>query len=48
MIIKKNKDEFESYLSDASNFKGNASAVYIPENETELIELIKSFNQTKT
>lgn len=48
MIIKKHLDEFETYLSDASNFKGNASAVYIPENETEIIELLKIFNETKT
>lgn len=41
MIIKNNQDEIQSYLTDASNFKGNCDAVYIPENETELSELVK-------
>ncbi|MEW6006419.1 MAG: FAD-binding oxidoreductase [Stygiobacter sp.] len=48
MIIKTNKDEFENYLSDASNFKGDAEALYIPENESEIIDLLKKCNETKT
>jgi len=41
MIIKNNQDEIQSYLTDASNFKGKCDAVYIPENEYELSELVK-------
>ncbi len=48
MIVKTNQDEIQSYLVDASNFKGSCSAVYIPENETELIELVKKLYQSDT
>lgn len=41
MITKNNKDEIEQYLKDASNFTGNADCVYIPENENDLIDLVK-------
>lgn len=41
MITKKNKDEIEQYLKDASNFTGNADCVYIPENENDLIDIVK-------
>jgi D-lactate dehydrogenase (cytochrome) len=44
MIVKKNADEFQNYLSDASNYQGRAEAVYLPENEQELIELVKKCN----
>lgn len=44
MIIKNNPDEFQNYLSDASNYQGTADAVYLPRSETELIELLKKFN----
>jgi D-lactate dehydrogenase (cytochrome) len=47
MIIKNDPDQFQDYLSDASNYKGSAEALYIPENEPELIELLKSFNGNK-
>jgi D-lactate dehydrogenase (cytochrome) len=47
MIIKKNPDEFQNYLSDASNYKGTAEAVYLPENEEEIIELVKKCNVDK-
>lgn len=47
MIVKSNPEEFESYLSDASNYKGIAEKVFIPETETEIIELLKQFNQDK-
>ncbi|MCX7874935.1 MAG: FAD-binding oxidoreductase [Melioribacteraceae bacterium] len=47
MIIKTKKDEFQNYLTDASNYKGDADSVYIPKNETELIELLKKFNEEK-
>lgn len=41
MILKTNQDEIQNYLTDASNFKGNCQAVYIPESENELSELVK-------
>ncbi|MFA5322484.1 MAG: FAD-binding oxidoreductase [Smithella sp.] len=48
MIIKNNPDEFQNYLSDASNYQGTAEAVYLPESEQELIELVKQFHTEKT
>jgi D-lactate dehydrogenase (cytochrome) len=48
MIIKTNQDEIQSYLVDASNFKGYCETVFIPENEDELIKLVKSFYDTNT
>jgi len=44
MIIKNNSDEFQNYLSDASNYQGTADAVYLPQSEEELSELVKKFN----
>jgi len=42
MIVKKDKDEIVSYLEDSSNIKGgNAEALYIPENENEVLEVVK-------
>lgn len=41
MIIKKDLDTIENYLTDASNLRGNADEVIIPENEFELIETIR-------
>lgn len=40
MINKKNSDEFTSYLSDASNYKGFADELYIPEDYYELERII--------
>ncbi len=40
MIIKTDSDEFISYLTDASNLKGNADALYIPQSKYELKEII--------
>jgi len=40
MIFKNNSDEFTSYLSDASNYKGLADELYIPENLDELETII--------
>lgn len=42
MIQKTNKDEFQSYLTDASNLQGNAQELYIPESKSELQSLIKN------
>lgn len=47
MIVKKNPDEFQHYLSDASNYSGAAEAVYLPENELDIIALVKKFNHEK-
>ncbi len=47
MIVKKNPDEIQNYLIDASNFKGNCEAVYIPENEKEISDLLKDLNKKK-
>ena len=41
MIIKTSPDEIQNYLSDASNLKGNCDAVYFPENEIDVIDIIK-------
>ncbi|PIU50951.1 FAD-binding oxidoreductase [Candidatus Desantisbacteria bacterium CG07_land_8_20_14_0_80_39_15] len=42
MIIKKLQDEIIGYLEDSSNFcEGKAEAVYIPENEDEIVEIVK-------
>lgn len=42
MIIKRNKDVIESYLSDSSNLKGFCEKVFIPEDTHELQDCIKS------
>lgn len=44
MIIKNDPEQFQDYLSDASNFKGNAESLYIPETEQEVAEIIPYFN----
>lgn len=41
MIIKKEKSEIENFLVDAANYKGNCDAVYFPENEAEIVEIVK-------
>jgi D-lactate dehydrogenase (cytochrome) len=41
MIIKKNKDEFLSYLEDTSNLKGKADILYIPETQEEIPEILE-------
>ena len=42
MIIKSSPDEIQNYLVDASNFKGHCEGVYLPSDENEIIEIIKS------
>ena len=44
MIIKKEKSEIENFLVDAANYHGNCSAVYFPENELDVIEIIETAN----
>ena len=42
MIIKQAQDEIIGYLEDSSNFReGNAETVYIPEDEKEIVEIVK-------
>lgn len=40
MIIKTDPDFIEPYNKDASNYRGNAGIVYIPENTDELSEIV--------
>jgi len=47
MIIKTEQDEIQNYLVDASNTKGFCEAVYIPENVSEMAEIIKEANLKK-
>lgn len=48
MIVKTDPEQFQSYLTDASNSKGIADAVFIPEDEAEIVELVRKFNKEKT
>lgn len=48
MLIKKSQDEIQNYLTDASNFKGSCDAVYFPENENDITEIIIQANRNKT
>ena len=47
MIIKTEQDEIQNYLVDASNTKGFCEAVYIPQNVSEMAEIIKEANNKK-
>ncbi len=48
MIIKTNPDEFENFVIDASNFKGNCEAVYFPESVQDIVLILKAVNENKT
>jgi D-lactate dehydrogenase (cytochrome) len=48
MILKTEPEKFQNYLSDASNYSGNAEKVFLPESEEEIIELVKEANLNKT
>ena len=39
MIVKNDKSQFQTYLTDAANIKGECEKVYFPETEEELIEI---------
>lgn len=45
MIIKNDRSQFEDYLSDASNYHGDAQALYLPENEEDVISIFKECTQ---
>ncbi len=47
MIIKTDQSQIQSYLTDAANYKGFCEAVYFPENESELTEIVKKANAEK-
>ncbi|MGK9476836.1 FAD-binding oxidoreductase [Melioribacter sp. OK-6-Me] len=47
MIIKSNHDEIQNYLTDASNYSGKCEAVYIPESEEEIMEIVSRCNVEK-
>jgi D-lactate dehydrogenase (cytochrome) len=47
MIVKTQQDEIQNYLIDASNTKGFCEAVYIPQNVSEMSEIIKEANKKK-
>lgn len=44
MITKTDKSDFESYLVDAANIKGDCETLLIPETEEELVSIVKSAN----
>ncbi len=48
MIIKTSPDEIENFLTDASNLKGNCSAVYFPESTADVVEILKEANANET
>lgn len=48
MIIKTIQDEIQSFLVDASNFRGNCDAVYLPENVEEVSQILETANTSKT
>jgi len=47
MIVKKEISEIESFFSDESGYKGSCDAVYFPENEEDILEILKYCNQEK-
>ena len=47
MIVKTEQDEIQCYLVDASNTKGFCEAVYIPENVSELKEIVKELYDSR-
>jgi FAD/FMN-containing dehydrogenase len=48
MIIKSDSDLIQNYLSDASNIKGKADKVFIPEDIDEMNKILKDHNDHKT
>ncbi len=48
MIVKTVQDEIQSFLVDASNFRGNCEAVYLPENAEEVSQILETANTSKT
>jgi len=44
MIVKNDPNEFQNYLVDAANYKGTCDEVLLPENESEIVEIIRKAN----
>ena len=40
MIVKNNQKDLLTYLEDTSNCQGKASALYLPQNKSELFTII--------
>ncbi|HEY7751349.1 MAG TPA: FAD-binding oxidoreductase, partial [Ignavibacteriaceae bacterium] len=47
MIVKSIQDEIQNYLADASNTKGFCDSVYFPENENDIISILKEADKKK-
>ena len=47
MIIKNDKSEIEQYLVDSANYQGHCDAVYFPENESDIIQILNIANQNR-
>jgi len=47
MIIKNKQDEIQNFIKDASNYKGKCSVVYFPENESDVISILKEASKNK-
>ena len=47
MIIKTDPDEIRKYLSDESGFKGYCDNVCFPENEMDILEVLKQTIKTE-
>ncbi len=47
MIVKLDKSQFENYLSDAANIKGDCEKVFFPETKEEVIQILKDANNKR-
>ncbi|CAN5285610.1 FAD-binding oxidoreductase [soil metagenome] len=48
MLVKENQDEFQNYLTDASNLSGGfADKLYLPETKAEIAEILKQANEKR-
>ncbi len=47
MIVKNRKEEFLSYLEDTSNLKGKADLLYLPEEEQEVVKIVRLCGEKK-
>ena len=47
MIVKTNPDEIQNYLIDASNYKGYCDSVYFPQNEADVVKILKEAEANK-
>lgn len=45
MIIKSNPEEFQDYLSDAANFKGECQKVFFPESNEDILLIVNEANE---